>query len=41
MQYLEEVLIPKVAENYGGITVKKACEIMLESVKFGEYVHEI
>jgi len=44
MEYLQEDLIPEVAvrliqEDNGGITVKKACEIMSESVRFGEYVH--
>ena len=44
MEYLQEVLIPEAAvrliqEDNMGITVEKAREVMLESVKFGEYVH--
>ena len=43
MEYLQEVLIPEVAvrliQEDKGITVEKAREIMLESVEFGEYVH--
>jgi hypothetical protein len=44
MQYLQEVLIPEVAvhliqEDYNGILAEDARKIMLESLKFGEYVH--
>jgi len=44
MQYLQDVLIPEVAvrlikEDNRGITIERAHEIMLESVTFGEYVH--
>ena len=44
LQYLQDVLIPEVAvrlikEDNRGITIERAREIMLESVTFGEYVH--
>jgi hypothetical protein len=44
MQYLQDVLIPEVAvrlikEDNRDITIERAREIMLESVTFGEYVH--
>ncbi|CAB5352860.1 unnamed protein product [Rhizophagus irregularis] len=43
MEYLQEVLIPEAAvrliQEDKDITAEKAREIMLESVRFGEYVH--
>jgi hypothetical protein len=44
MQYLQEVLIPEAAvhliqEDYNGISAEDARKIMLESLKFGEYIH--
>jgi len=43
MEYLQEVLIPEAAvrliQEDKDITAEKAREFMLESVRFGEYVH--
>ena len=44
MEYLQEVLVPETAvrliqEDYQGIQIEKAREIMLQSVGFGMYVH--
>jgi hypothetical protein len=44
MNYLQEVLVPEAAvrliqEDYQGIQIENAHEIMLQSVNFGEYVH--
>ncbi|UZO27839.1 uncharacterized protein OCT59_020026 [Rhizophagus irregularis] len=43
MEYLQEVLIPEAAvrliQEDKDITAEKTREIMLESVRFGEYVH--
>ena len=45
-EYIQEVLIPEtgirlIQEDYNSITVEEARKIMLDSIKFGDYLYDI
>ena len=45
-EYIQEVLIPEtgirlIQEDFNSITVEEARKIMLDSIKFGDYLYDI